>query len=114
MELFCPNVLFRLKELSQMIRNPLKSKITFAALALCVAAFSSVSSRSHKKAVFPPDKGNFATQPDGQPVGQEEFEFPPGGGGGAAKGTPALKVRAAPASHVTGSLTLQPDGAPIS
>src|SRR5437764_1380841 len=114
MELFCPNVLFRLKELSQMIRNPLKSKITFAALALCVAAFSSVASRSQQRAVFSPDKGKFVIQLDGQTVGHEEFEISPAGGGWAAQGTTDLKVPDAPASHVTGSLTLQPDGAPIS
>jgi hypothetical protein len=97
-----------------MIRNPLKSKITWAALALAVATLSSIPSQSQQRGVFSPDKGKFTIQLDGQTVGHEEFEISPAGGGWAAQGTTDLKVPDAPASHVTGTLTLQPDGAPIS
>lgn len=97
-----------------MTRNPLKSKITLGALALCLAGLNSVPSQSQQKSVFSPDKGKFTIQLDGQTVGREEFEISPAGGGWAAQGTTDLKVPDAPASHVTGNLTLQPDGAPIS
>ena len=97
-----------------MTGNPLKSKIAWATVALCVAALNSVPSQSQQRGVFSPDKGKFTIQLDGQTVGHEEFEISPSGGGWAAQGTTDLKVPDAPASRVTGTLTLQPDGAPIS
>ena len=97
-----------------MTRHPLKSKIACAALALCAAALTSAPSQSQQRGVFSPDKGKFTIQLDGQTVGREEFEISPAGGGWAAQGTTDLKIPDAPPSHVTGMLTLQPDGAPIS
>jgi hypothetical protein len=47
-------------------------------------------------------------------VGHEDFEIAPSGGGWLAKGSAEIKPAQSPASKVTGSLTLQPDGAPIS
>ena len=94
--------------------HPLKSKIACAALTLCAAALASAPSQSQQRGVFSPDKGKFTIQLDGQTVGREEFEISPAGGGWAAQGTTDLKIPDAPPSHVTGVLTLQPDGAPIS
>jgi len=98
------------------MRNPFKSKITWGVVALCLAAVSSLAlaSQTQQRAVFAQDKGKFTIQLDGQTVGHEEFEISPAGGGWAAQSTTDLKVPDAPASRVTGTLTLQPDGAPIS
>ncbi len=98
------------------MRNPFKSKVTLAAFAVCLAAVSSLAlaSQTQQRAVFAQDKGKFTIQLDGQTVGHEEFEISPAGGGWAAQSTTDLKVPDAPASRVTGTLTLQPDGAPIS
>jgi hypothetical protein len=99
------------------MRNPFKSKITLGVLTVCVAAVSSLALASQpqqKAGVFAQDKGRFTIQLDGQTVGHEEFEISPAGGGWAAQGTTDLKVPDSPASRVTGTLTLQPDGAPIS
>lgn len=60
------------------------------------------------------DKGKFNILVDGKSIGREEFEIVPSGGGWVAKGTTHLSVEGAPATTVTGTLTLQPGGAPVS
>ena len=64
--------------------------------------------------IFTQDKGKFTIKLDGQTVGHEDFEIAPSGGGWLAKGSAEIKPAQNPASKVTGALTLQPDGAPIS
>jgi hypothetical protein len=64
--------------------------------------------------VFATDKGKFTIQLEGHTVGHEEFEIAPAGGGWSAKGTTDIKVPDSAATQITGNLTLQPDGAPIS
>ncbi len=65
-------------------------------------------------ALFAQDKGKLTIKLDGQTVGHEDFEITPAGGGWLAKGDADIKAPKGPASKVSGSLTLQPDGAPIS
>lgn len=97
------------------MRNSLKPKITLSVLTACILAWSSVASQAPKKAgVFAADRGKFTIQLDGQTVGHEEFEISPASAGWAAQGTTDLKAPDSPAAHVTGMLTLQADGAPIS
>lgn len=64
--------------------------------------------------IFTQDKGKFTIKLDGQTVGHEDFEIAPSGAGWLAKGSAEIKPAQNPASKVTGALTLQPDGAPIS
>src|SRR6266436_4635733 len=64
--------------------------------------------------VFAQDDGKLTIKLDGQTVGHEEFVITPSGGGWLAKGNADIKPSNGPASKVSGSLTLQPDGAPIS
>jgi hypothetical protein len=93
------------------MRNSLRSKITLCMLAAC---FLTLHSFAQKRAsVFAPDKGKFTIQLDGQTVGREEFEVAPSSGGWAPQGITDLKTADTPATRVTGALTLQPDGAPI-
>src|SRR5882762_11079053 len=94
------------------MRNSLKSHMILCLLAASVLSLSTFAQK--KTAVFAPDKGKFTIQLDGQTVGHEEFEIAPSSGGWAAHGTTDLKTADAPATRVTGTLTLQPDGAPIS
>ena len=97
------------------MRNSLKSKITFCVLTACVLAWPALASQAQKKApIFAADKGKFTIQLDGQTVGHEEFEISAAAGGWSAQGTTDLKAPDSPATRVTGVLTLQPDGAPIS
>lgn len=60
------------------------------------------------------DKGKFTIQLNGQIVGHEEFEIAPAGSGWLAHATTDLKPPDSGSTRVTSSLTLQPDGAPIS
>jgi hypothetical protein len=64
--------------------------------------------------LFAQDNGNLTIKLDGQTVGHEDFEITPSGAGWLAKGNADIKPSKGQASKVSGSLTLQPDGAPIS
>ena len=91
--------------------------ILIAGLFVC----ASLTLAAQKKAatppspsVFTPDKGKFTIQLDGHTVGHEDFEISPNGGGWMARGTADIKPPDSPATQITGMLTLQPDGTPIS
>lgn len=65
--------------------------------------------------VFSPDKGKLVIQLNGETIGSEQFEVAASGDKWVAKGTTELKVPGtAAATSVSGTLTLQADGAPIS
>ncbi|HET7151125.1 MAG TPA: hypothetical protein VFI60_06910 [Candidatus Acidoferrum sp.] len=89
--------------------------VCFAA-TLAVLACAALSLDGQKKTapgVLVQDKGKFAIKLSGQTVGHEEFEITPAEGGWVAKGAAEIKPPEGAASKVTGSLTLQSDGAPI-
>lgn len=83
---------------------------------LACAAFSLATQKKGAagSGVLVEDRGSFNIKLAGQTVGREEFEIAPSGGGWLAKGTANIKPPEGAASKVTGSLTLQSDGAPIS
>jgi hypothetical protein len=86
------------------------------AAALLVLSFAVVVAHAQKKdaaGILQPDKGKFSLLLDGKAVGHEEFEITPSGGGWLARGTTTLQSEKGD-SKITGNLTLQPDGAPIS
>ena len=85
---------------------------TFALVTL--AAFSLAAQKKTAPGVFVQDKGKFTIKLSGQTVGHEEFEIAPAEGGWLAKGSSDIKPPEGAASKVTGSLTLESDGAPIS
>jgi len=64
--------------------------------------------------VFAQDKGKLTIKLEGQTVGHEEFEITPAASGWLAKGIADIKPSQSAASKVSGSLTLMPDGAPVS
>jgi hypothetical protein len=65
--------------------------------------------------VFTPDKGKLVIQLNGETIGSEQFELMQTGNNWLAKGTTELKVPGTTAAtSVSGTLMLQPDGAPIS
>src|SRR4030088_1163514 len=65
--------------------------------------------------VFSPDKGKLVIQLNGETIGSEQFELTQRGNNWLAKGTTELKVPGTKAAtSVSGTLMLQPDGAPIS
>jgi hypothetical protein len=64
---------------------------------------------------FSPDKGRLVIQLNGETIGSEQFELSQSGNNWLAKGTTELKVPGTKAAtSVSGTLMLQPDGAPIS
>src|SRR5216684_8291648 len=103
------------------VRSIVKFRTVSFALALAILACAAFSFAAQKKAaatsgpvVFAQDKGKLIIKLGGQTVGHEEFEIAPSGGGWLAKGTAEIKPPDGAASKVSGLLTLQPDGAPIS
>lgn len=89
--------------------------IAGALITLCAAALTAVHAKTPSAPpIFIADKGKFDIQVAGQTVAHEEFEIMPSGGGWIAKGTTELRVPKTPPSSVSGTLTLQPDGTPIS
>src|ERR1700682_4154693 len=103
------------------VTSTVKFRTASIALTLGIVACAALSLAAQKKAaetpgpvVFTQDKGKLTIKLGGQTVGHEEFEIAPSGGGWLAKGTADIKPPDGGASKVSGSLTLQGDGAPMS
>jgi hypothetical protein len=103
------------------VRSTVKFRTTSIALIFGIAVGAAFSLAAQKKpaatpvpVVFAQDKGKLTIKLGGQTVGHEEFEIAPSGGGWLAKGVAEIKPPEGASSKVSGSLTLQPDGAPIS
>jgi hypothetical protein len=89
-------------------------KIAAAVLTILACAALTLSAQKNNSALFAQDKGKLTIKLDGQPVGREDFEIAPSGAGWRAKGTADIKSPDGGASKISGTLTLQPDGAPVS
>ena len=101
---------------SNRILNDKKLFLALAATGVFIAAFAALANQKTAAAgnIFIPDKGKFTIQVDGQTVAHETFEIAPAGAGWVAKGTTELKIPQTPPSTISGTLTMQPDGTPIS
>jgi hypothetical protein len=84
------------------------------ACAVAGLAAQKKNSAAPGASVFAQDKGKLTIKLEGQTVGHEEFEITPGASGWLAKGIADIKPSQSAASKVSGSLTLLPDGAPVS
>ena len=82
-------------------------------LLLALSGLTLARAQKNSAVSLQPDKGKFSVLLDGKPVGHEEFEIAPYGAGWLARGTTTLTTEKGEAK-VTGNLTLQADGAPIS
>jgi hypothetical protein len=95
-----------------------KVKLLVVLLLFAVVSLGLSVQAAQKKgasgSVFASDKGKLNILLDGKSVGREEFEISPNGAGWVAKGATSFKPPDGTQTHVTGNLTLQPDGAPIS
>jgi hypothetical protein len=89
-------------------------KIVTAVLTILAGTALTLAAQKSSPGVFAQDKGKLTIKLDGQTVGREDFEIAPSGAGWRAKGTADIKPLEGPASKISGTLTLQPDGAPIS
>jgi len=81
-----------------------------ASLAVCVFA----ADKKPGGSVFTADKGKFNILLDGKSMGREEFTIEAAGAGWVAKGSTSLQTPDGKSAKVTGNLTLQPDGIPVS
>jgi hypothetical protein len=88
--------------------------LSLVALLVCATLTLATDKKGAAGGVFAQDKGKFTIQLDGHTVGHEDFEISPAGGGWTARGTTDIKPPDSAATRVTGMLTLQPDGTPIS
>src|SRR5215469_5469833 len=70
--------------------------------------------KSTPGSVFVADKGKFNILLDGKSIGREEFEIQPSGASWVAKGSTSLQTPDGKSAKVTGALTLQPNGIPVS
>jgi len=87
-----------------------------ALLFLTTSLGLSVSAGDKKTApgsVFVADKGKFNILLDGKSMGREEFEIEPSGASWIAKGVTSLQTPDGKSAKVTGTLTLQPNGVPV-
>lgn len=99
-------------------RYPKNSLHCLSALLALAVLLGISAGAGDKKAtpgsVFSPDKGKFNILLDGKSIGREEFEIQPSGAGWLAKGSTSLHTPDGKSAKVTGSLALQPSGAPVS
>jgi len=90
----------------------------FASLLACLVLSASLVTHAGQKkrveSVFVNDKGKFKILINDNPVGHEEFEITQNNGIWTGKATTHLSPEGSPAAVVTGTLTLEPNGAPIS
>ena len=98
------------------VRITVNSRRVWVATALGILACAALTfaGQQNSVAVFAQDKGKLTIKLDGQTVGHEEFEIAASGAGWRAKGTADIKPPEGGASKITGTLTLQSNGAPIS
>src|SRR5437016_9428444 len=100
------------------VRSAVKFRTASLALTLGIVAWSLAAQKKAAETsgpvVFAQDKGRLTIKLGGQTVGHEEFEIARSGGGWLAKGTAEIKPPGGDSSKVSGSLTLQADGAPVS
>ena len=104
------------------MKSSLRAIRTKSAVLLCapvlfacvVAGVADQKKNSSNAGVFAEDRGKFTIKLDGQTVGHEEFAITHAGSDWIAKGNAEIKSLESPGSKVAGTLTLQPDGTPIS
>jgi len=84
----------------------------FLALSLGLT-FAQAQKKAAPSSPLQADKGKFALVLEGKTIGHEDFEIAPSGAGWLARGTTTLQTEKS-STKVSGNLTLQPDGRPIS
>jgi hypothetical protein len=87
--------------------------VSAAFLLILVSGIPPAHAQKKEAGVLQPDKGKFSVLLNGKQVGSEEFEIAPAGAGWIARGTTTMKTEKGD-TKVTGNLTLEPGGAPVS
>jgi hypothetical protein len=71
-----------------------------------------ISANPKTASIFVPEKGSFRVLVNGQQMGKEEFEITPSGGDWIAHGSSEIQTGEG-VTRISGTLELQPDGAPV-
>ena len=98
---------------SRRLRTHSKVSSTIGAVLLVLFALLAAAA-DRKPSAFVPDKGKFTILLDGKSIGREDFEIQPSGAGWIAKGSTSIQTPGGQSAKVTGNLSLQSDGVPIS
>ena len=108
----------RIEGIAMKIENRRIKRGLIATGLLATALGAVLLARADKKippgSVLAPDKGKLNILIDGKSIGREDFEIAPNGDNWIAKGTTKVATEGSPSTTVTGSLTMAPDGSPIS
>jgi len=75
--------------------------------------FASGAAQMSSPSTLAEDKGKFRVVVGGAPAGQEQFSIAPNGANWMARGNAEVQPANAPATRVTGALTLKSDGTPV-
>lgn len=84
----------------------------FASAVILAASFLVAAAAPAADSVFNSEKGKFRILVGGQQVGKEDFEISQNGGTWVAHGSSEIQL-AQGASHISGTLSLRPDGTPV-
>lgn len=88
--------------------------VALSFLVLTTTLFAHPDQKKRVDSVLVSDKGKFKILVNDNPVGHEEFEITQNGGIWTGKGTTHISPEGSPAAVVNGTLTLEPNGDPIS
>lgn len=88
--------------------------LALACLILATTLHAHADQKKRVESVLVSDKGKFKILVNDNPVGHEEFEITENGGIWTGKGTTHMSPEGSPAAVVNGTLTLEPNGDPIS
>lgn len=88
--------------------------VALVCLVLATTLLAHADQKKRIESVLANDKGKFKILINDNPVGHEEFEITQNGGVWTGKGTTHISPEGSPAAVVTGTLTLEPNGDPIS
>jgi hypothetical protein len=83
-------------------------------VVLTTALLLHADQKKRVESVLANDKGKFTILINDNPVGHEEFEITQNGGVWTGKATTHISPEGSPAAVITGTLTLEPNGDPIS
>jgi hypothetical protein len=93
----------------------LLASVTFAScLVLATTLLAHTDQKKRVESVLANDKGKFKILINDNPVGHEEFEITQNNGIWTGKGTTHISPEGSPAAVISGTLTLEPNGDPIS
>jgi len=94
------------------LRRSVPSLLGVVLLSAIAISVLSPFARGKSDSGLAPDKGKLRIIVNGAPIGEEDYDISPGAGGWVARGTSEIQSPQG-AVHVTGTLSIRPDGSPL-